>query len=153
MPRTPTLFAIVAAALLIIGLLMPSLSPRDLTSVTTWRPPPGQSYAVAYSPRVPCYALAALFAVFAFLYSLWTIPFSRALVHWHFWLTFCSVLLAAAGVLAFFIAAERDSSSGPFGPFGITLTLLFAASIPIFLAAQLWFVIDFIRALIKVRQA
>jgi hypothetical protein len=152
MPRTQTLFALASVALLIAGLSMPFLAPTQGITVTHSRPAPGQSYAVMYSPRVPCYGVAALFAVFAFLYSLW-IPFSSALVQWHFWLTFGSVALAAVGFLVFAIVAEKNLVSGPFGPFGIAVTLFFFASIPIFLAAQLWFVIDFIRALLKMRNA
>jgi hypothetical protein len=147
MQRTPTLFAIVGAALLIIGLLMPSIAPSQAITVTSPRS------TVGYSPRVPCYGLAALFAVFAFLYSVWTIPFSRTLIRWHFWLTFSSVLLAAAGFLVLHIVAEKNLASGrPFGPIGSAVTPFFAASIPIFLGAQLWFVIDLIRGLIKIRQ-
>lgn len=153
MPRTQTLFALTSVALLIAGLSMPFLAPTQGITVTYPRPAPGQPYAVMYSPRVPCYGLAAFFAVFAFLYSLWNIPFSRALVHWHFWLTFGSVALAAVGFLVFAIVAEKNLASGPFGPFGIAVTLFFAASIPIFLAAQLWFVIDLIRALLRMRHA
>lgn len=140
MPRTRTLFAIVAAAWFLIGLLTPHFAPSQGFSMTT---PHGTSF---YSLQIPCYDLAALFAVFACLYSLGSIRFSRALMHWHFWLTLGSVLLAVAGYLVFAIVAEKNLEPGPFGPLAITLTLFFAASIPIFLGAQLWFAIDLCRA-------
>lgn len=142
MPRTRTLFAVVAAAWFVIGLLMPHIAPRQGFTMTT----PHATSAVFYSPQIPCYDLAALFAVFACLYSLRSIRFSRALMHWHFWLTLGSVLLAVAGYIVFGIVAEKNLEPGPFGPLAVTLTLFFAASIPIFLGAQLWFAIDLVRA-------
>lgn len=148
MPRIRTLFAIVSAAWFLIGLLMPHFAPSQGVTITT----PHATSAVFYSPQVPCYDLAALFAVFACLYSLGSIRFSRTLMHWHFWLTFGSVLLAAAGFLMFCIVAEKNPGHSLFGPLAITLTL-FAASIPIFLGTQLWFAIDLVRALVTVRHS
>ncbi|MFZ0662352.1 MAG: hypothetical protein WAM66_06630 [Acidobacteriaceae bacterium] len=150
MLRSQTLFAIASTALLALGLLMPYAAPNQAISVTR-HPASGQSYAVAYSLRVPCYGLAALFALFAFFYSIGTIRFSRVLMQWHFWLSLGSVAWLALGWMIFGLVVRGEPVPSRLGIPGTALTLSFLAAIPVFVAAQAWFFVDLVRALIKTR--
>jgi hypothetical protein len=130
---------------------MPYAAPNQSISVVS-HPASGQPYAIGYSPRVPCYGLAALFALFAFLYPIGYIPFTRTLMRWHFWLSLGSVAWLTVGFVVLGIAGERQASSQPFGVIATLLTFSFLAAIPVFVAAQVWFLVDLVRALIIMRQ-
>jgi prepilin signal peptidase PulO-like enzyme (type II secretory pathway) len=87
---------------------MPVIAPNQGFTITS------QHATSMYSLRLPYYVLAALFAVLACLYSLWSIRFMRVLMRWYFWLTFGSVFLVTAGYLVFFVAGiSADSASAP----------------------------------------
>lgn len=151
MPRTATLFAIASVALLVTGLLMPDAVPHAGIVVPRPHITAGHPSVVAYPLRVSCYCLATLFAVFAFAHSIAFIPYSRGLTHWHFWLSLGCVVWLAVGYTALGIVGSRQTSSQPFGPFATVLAFSFLATVPVFVATQLWFVIDLIRALLTMR--
>jgi hypothetical protein len=79
MPRVENLSAITSIALLIAGVLLPHFAPNSGWSMT-WR---GTGYGFSY--QMPCYGIASLFGVFAFLYSIGYVPFDKAVAQWHFW--------------------------------------------------------------------
>jgi hypothetical protein len=101
-----------------------------------------------FSWQTPLYGTAALFSTFACLYSIPYIPFHKTVVQWHFWLSLGCVVWCSAGAVIFYqtLKAGKD---GPVGAAGTALVWTFLASIPIFLATQLLFAVELVRALFE----
>jgi hypothetical protein len=102
--------------------------------------------------ETPLYGVAALFGLFACLYSIGYIPFDARLVQWHFWLSLGCVVWCVIGEVVFYMAV-RGETTPQLGTGGQALALSFLATIPIFLATQLLFAFALVRALIKMRLA
>ncbi len=129
MPRVENLSAITSMALLIAGVLLPHFAPNSGWSMT-WR---GTGYGFSY--QMPCYGIASLFGVFAFLYSIGYIPFDKTVAQWHFWLSLGSVILCAAEWTIFSILVTRNTLSSQLSVFGTFAVLSFFSSILFFVCA------------------
>jgi hypothetical protein len=96
------------------------------------------------------YGVAALFGLFACLYSIRYIPFNQSFVQWHFWLSLGCVIWCIIGWVAFYVTVQKE----PLPQLGATAQALissFLATIPIFLATQVVFAFALVRALLKMR--
>jgi len=150
MLRMNNLFAFAALALLLVGL---AIGPGG---VITRHDATAESMAIhwgrvtyATSMQVPCNGVAALFCIFAFVYSIGYIPLSSTTAHWHFWLSLAAVPLFAAGWTGFSILAKGTMYEG----LPVTLVAVsLLGSILVFLFAQAWFAVGLTRALLKMRQ-
>jgi hypothetical protein len=102
---------------------------------------------------MPFYCIAALFCVFAFLYSIGYIPFNSTMARWHFWLSLVSVVICIAGaaIFSWYVEyAERTKIvDTKIGTGGMLLAASFAAGLLTFVSMQLWFTADLARALWK----
>lgn len=144
MQRVDHLFSIASIVALGFGLIAKYVMPERGFTITS----PQHTYF--FSPRTPCYGIAALFALFAFLYSIGYIPFSRTMMQWHFWLSMSAVALFATGFAGLCILT-RDTKLAPSklelpGTF-VALSLL--TSISIFLFAQVWFAVGLTRSFLR----
>jgi hypothetical protein len=101
-----------------------------------------------FSWQTPLYGIAALFSIFACLYSIPYIPFHKTVAQWHFWLSLGCVIWCAIGAVVFY-QALKTVRDGTLGAAGSALALTFFASIPIFLVTQLLFAFEIVRALFK----
>jgi hypothetical protein len=110
-----------------------------------------ESHGYAFRKEMPFYCIAALFGVFAFLYSIGYIPFTSAMTRWHFWLSFVSVLVCFSGAAIFYryVSSITDTTDTRLGPGGMLLAAFFAAGLVTFVSMQLWFTVDLARALWK----
>ncbi len=143
MLRVDNLFVIAALALLVLGLALGPAGLSQSMAITN----PRASYA--FFLQTSCNAVAALFCLFAFLYSVGYIPFGSTMARWHFWLSLAGVVLCAAGWTRFSVLARGETSGGlPVTLVGISLF----ASVLIFFFAQAWFAVGLTRALLKMRQ-
>jgi hypothetical protein len=147
MLRTQNLFAFAAMGLLAFGLLASQFGSLPHLTFGT------QNHGYAFSSEMPFYCIAALFAAFAFLYSIGYIPFSATMARWHFWLSLLSVLICFAGAVIFHRYASRITGTADtqLGPGGMLLAASFAAGLLTFVSMQLWFTVDLARALFKMR--
>lgn len=150
MLRTTNLFGVAAAMLLILGLFLGSggaiarHNGMAQGMAIHW----GRT-AYAISMQTPCNGVAALFCIFAFVYSIRYIPLSNATAQWHFWLSLAAVLLFAAGWTGFSILARGETTEGS----SVTLVAVsLLGSVLIFLLAQAWFAVGLTRAVLKMRQ-
>jgi hypothetical protein len=146
MQRVANLCVITGIFLLAAGILIPYLMPNTGWSLH-WR---GTGYG--FSWQMPCYGLAALFSLFAFLYSISYLPFDKTVAQWHFWLSLGCVMLYASGQ-GFFYMAMRDGTVPQLGLKGTVIALSFLASVPVFLATQLLFAFELVRAVVKLHPA
>jgi hypothetical protein len=140
MQRAATVFAIAAAFLLVLGLMLQLfVAGHQFMSITLRK----TGYIIDY--QVPCYAIAALCALFAFLYALNLPRVGNAAAQWHLWLTLGSLALFILGFGYFAIFATHDAKSPS------QATLIFPAvgmvfGPLIFAAGQLFFVVAAMRA-------
>jgi hypothetical protein len=146
MLRAQNLFAIAAIGLLAFGLLASKFASQTGFVIGA------QNRGYGFSNQMPLYCMAALFAGFAFLYSIGYIPFSPIMMRWHFWLSLVSVVLCVAGWEIFSWYAERIADT-KVGPGGMLLVASFVAALLTFVSMQFWFAIDLARALFKMRAA
>ena len=144
MPRVENLFATASIAVLALGLLTTRIAPNQ--EISFWQ---GNGVAYGFSLRMPCYGIAALFCVFAFLNAIGYIPFDRSTVQWHFWVTLGSVLLLCAGFEGLRILGQRPVQPPTLGIPGTLVAFSILTSIPIFLVAQAWFAVGLIRAILR----
>ena len=146
MQRVTYLCGITGIVLLAAGVLVPYLMPNMAWSLH-WR---GRAYG--FSWQVPCYGLAVLYSLFAFLYSIGFLRFDATVAQWHFWLCLGCIVLYVSGQ-AFFDQAMRDDAAHQLGLKGTAIAVSFIASIPVFLALQVLFAFELVRALVKLRAA
>jgi hypothetical protein len=104
--RTATIFAIAAAFLLVFGLMLQLfVSGHQFMSITLRK----TGYMIDY--QVPCYATAALCALFACLYALHLPRVGNAAAQWHLWLTVGSLSLFILGFGYFAILGTHNVKS------------------------------------------
>jgi hypothetical protein len=135
MPRLPMLFATTAITALILGLLT---SRFDLSTGMTLMLPRA-SYLIP--DRMLCYGVALFFCLFAFLYSIWIVPWSAQAAMWHFALSLLSVgvfLAASIGMDRFKLGTGPPALAIPF-------LLAFSFSLVFFLLIQGFFILDGLR--------
>ncbi len=147
MLRTPNLFACAAIGLLAFGLLGSRLWSQTGFGIQAG----GRGYG--FSNQMPLYCIAALFAGFAFLYSIGYIPFSATMAQWHFWLSLVSVVVCVAGWGIFSWYAGKATPATQLGAGGMLIAAAVAMSLLTFVSMQLWFAVDLARALFKMRIA
>jgi hypothetical protein len=145
MLRTQNLFALTSIVLLALGLLTSQFA---FASRFTFQAG-AQNRGYAFSLEMPLYCIAALFAAFAFLYSIGYIPFTSAMPRWHFWLSLVSVVVCVAGAAIFSWQVSRNTTDTTLGLGGTLLAASFAAGLVTFVSMQLWFTVDLARALWK----
>jgi hypothetical protein len=148
MLRTPNLFACAAIGLLAFGLVASKLWPQTGFAIYTG----AHSPVYGFSNEMPLYCIAALFAGFAFLYSIGYIPFSATMMQWHFWLSVVSVVVCVAGWAIFSWYVDRMTNTNQ-GAGGMLIAAALVASLLTFVSTQLWFAIDLARALFKMHTA
>jgi hypothetical protein len=148
MLRTPNLFACAAIGLLAFGLVASKLWPQTGFAIYTG----AHSPVYGFSNEMPFYCIAALFASFAFLYSIGYIPFSATMMQWHFWLSLVSVIVCVTGWGIFSWYVDRMTKTNE-GAGGMLIAAALITSLLTFVSMQLWFAIDLARALFKMRAA
>jgi hypothetical protein len=146
MLRTPNLFACAAIGLLTFGLVASKLWPQTGFAIQAG------ARAYGFDNQMPLYCIAALFAGFAFLYSIGCIPFSATMMQWHFWLSLVSVVVCVAGWGIFSWYVDRMTNTNE-GAGGMLIAAALVASLLTFVSMQLWFAIDLARALFKMHTA
>ena len=146
MLRAQNLFAVAAIGLLGFGLLASKFGSKTGVAIHVG------ARGYGFSNQMPLYCMAALFAGFAFLYSIGYIPFSSAMMRCHFWLSVVSVVLCVGG-WAIFSWYANSVTDTKIGPHGVLLAAPFVAGLLTFASTQLWFAIDLARALFKMRTA
>ena len=144
MSRVENLCVITSIILLAAGISTPYLTPNTGWDVIVGKTSFGLSW------RMPLYGVAALFSLFACLYSVPYIPFDTHVVRWHFWLSLGCVIWCIIGQVVLYMTL-RDETLQHLGVAGTALALSFLATIPIFLATQVLFAVALVRALIKMR--
>lgn len=108
MLKADTLFSVAGIAALGLGLIARyGILGEGFTIYSSF---PSRHVSYAFPMETPCYGIAALFCLFAFVYSIGYIPFSRTIVEWHTWLSIGGVLLVAAGFAGFDILARRSET-------------------------------------------
>jgi hypothetical protein len=148
MLRTPNLFACAAIGLLAFGLVASKLWPQTGFAIYTG----AHSPVYGFSNEMPLYCIAALFAGFAFLYSIGYIPFSATMMKWHFWLSLLSLVVCVTdwGIFSWYVDRMTNTNQGAGG---MLIAAALVASLLTFVSMQLWFAIDLARALFKLRAA
>jgi hypothetical protein len=141
--RGDSLFAMASLILLILGLVLRINSPMQSISINL-----SKHTAYALSLQTPCYGIAALFCLFAFLYSIGYIPFNKTITQWHFWLSVTSIALFILGFIGLGTLGQKVLIQGI--PQKVVL-LSFLTSLPIFLFGQAFFAIGLTRSLLKMR--
>jgi uncharacterized membrane protein YidH (DUF202 family) len=146
--RTQNLFALTAIGLLGLGLVLPQFgSQTGLFTIST----SNRTHSYAFGNEMPLYCIAALFAAFAFLYSIGYIPFHPTMARWHFWLSLISVFLCLAGAAIFAWYAQK-APEPELGVGGTVVAASFAGGVLTFVSMQLWFAVDLARALLTMRK-
>jgi protein-S-isoprenylcysteine O-methyltransferase Ste14 len=101
---------------------------------------------------VPFDLIAALFGVFAFLYSIgYIIPLSPTMSLWHFWLSFVGATLVIMGGAIFWFGARNAKEPWTVGVNSIVFSI--AAGLLAFLSVQLWFAFDLARAVLRLSKS
>lgn len=135
MPRPQILFAFAAVVALILGLLPSRFAP----SMSMALGPRRAHYEIPGS--MPFYGVALFFCLFAFLYSIWMVPWSTKAAMWHFGLSVLAVMtFLSASILIRRLKGDLQAST-----LGIPLLLSFSASPLTFLVLQAIFLIDGLR--------
>jgi hypothetical protein len=135
MPRLPMLFATAAIVALVLGSLTSRLDLSTGMTITL----PKASYFVPN--RTLCYGIALFFCLFAFLYSVWILPWSTQAGLWHFSLSVLSVglfLVASIGM------DRLKFANGP-PALAIPFLVVFSFSPVLFLLIQGFFILDGLR--------
>jgi hypothetical protein len=153
MLRTQHLFAFTTIGLLALGLLASQFGSQPHLTIQAG----AQNRGYAFSSEMPFYCIAALFGLFAFLYSIGYIPFNSTMARLHFWLSLISVAVCIAGaaIFSWYVEyAERTKIvDTELGTSGMLLAASFAAGLLTFVSMQLWFAVDLARALFKMHTA
>jgi hypothetical protein len=151
MLRAQNLFAVAAIGLLAFGLLASKFASQTEFVIQAG----ANNRGYGFSNQMPLYCMAALFAGFAFLYSIGYIPFSSIMMRWHFWLSLVSVVLCVAGwaIFSWYSEYAERIADTKVGPGGMLLAASFVAAVLTFVSMQLWFAIDLARAILKMRKA
>ena len=135
MPRLPTLFAIAAVAVL-LGAQLPSRFNLETGMSFTL---PGATH---YIPNtVLCYAAAAFFTLFAFLYSVPMVRWNPNAGMWHFGLSILSTALFFAASLAM----DRITLGGHPSAFELPSIVVVCISPVLFLLVQAIYLFDGLR--------
>ena len=135
MPRLPMLFATAAIVALLLGLLTSRFDLSTGMTITL----PKASYFVPNGTL--CYGVALFFCLFAFLYSVWILPWSTQAGLWHFSLSVLSVglfLVASIGM------DRLKFANGP-PALAIPFLVVFSFSPVLFLLIQGFFILDGLR--------
>lgn len=135
MPRLAMLFATAAVTALLLGLLTSRFDLLTGMTVTL----PRATYFV--SNGILCYGVALFFCLFAFLYSVWIVPWSAEAAVWHFALSVLSVglfLIASIGMDRLKLLNGPPALALPF-------LLVFSFSPMLFLLIQGFFILDGLR--------
>jgi hypothetical protein len=144
MTRVENLFVITSIVLLVGGISTPYLPMNTGWSIILGK----TSFGLAW--ETPLYGVAALFGVFACVYSIHYLPFNARFVQWHFWLSLGCVIWCIIGWVVFYMVARKEPEP-QLGVAGQALALSFMATIPIFVATQVTFAFALVRALIRMR--
>ena len=131
-PRIHTLFATAAVGSLLLGLLTSGFHLRSGLVLSLRR----TGYSVRN--RMPCHAVALFFCFFAFLYSIWTVPWSAQAARWHFAL---SVVLVGVFCTASFVAVRFNVFEAS-SRLAIPVTAAFSSSPVFFLLVQCFSILD-----------
>lgn len=134
MPRIPILFAATALFLLFVGLIGSRFGfPAGMTLTL-----PKNTYLIPY--QLLCFGAASCFCIFAFLYSMWMIPWNARVALWHLGLSvaFLALFFGAA------VAVQRSKLTDV-SPFAVTVLLAFIVSPLLFLLTQGFFALDGLR--------
>ena len=135
MPRIPILFAATALFILSMGLL----SSRFNFATGMTLALPKNTYLIPY--HLLCFGAASCFCIFAFLYSMWMVPWSARVALWHLGLSVvCLALFFCAAV-----AAQRSKLTDGSSPLAVTVLLAFTVSPLLFLLTQGFFALDGLR--------
>jgi hypothetical protein len=135
MPRLPMLFATAAVTALLLGLLTSRFDLSTGMTITL----PRATYFV--SNGILCFGVALFFCLFAFLYSVWIVPWSSEMGVWHFALSVLSVglfIIASIGMDRFNLLTMPPAVAIPF-------LLVFSFSPVLFLLIQGFFILDGLR--------
>jgi hypothetical protein len=144
MPRVENLFAATASGYLAVGLFTGTYSGFEVLV--------GQTQIPGLRFQVTFYGVAALFGVFAFLYSIgYILPLSPTMAKWHFWLSFVGVALCVAGGAIFRLGAENAKEPWTLGVNSIALSVI--GGLFMFLSVQVWFAFDLARAAFNLRKS
>ena len=135
MPRPQVLLAGAAVMALILGLLPSRLAPSISMAMGSSR----AHYEIPSS--LLFYGVALFLCLFAFLYSIWMVPWSMQLARWHFGLSVLAVMtFLSASILMTRLKVDLKASTS-----GIPLLLTFSLSPLFFLLLQAVFLIDGLR--------
>jgi hypothetical protein len=132
MPRLPMLFATAAIVALLLGLLTSRFDLLAGMTITL----PRATYFV--SNGILCYGVALVFCLFAFLYSIWIVPWSAQAGVWHFSLSVLSVGLFLVASIRFKLLEGSSSLAMP-------VLAAFTFSPVLFLLVQGAFLLDAFR--------
>ena len=132
MPRLPMLFATAAIVALLLGLLTSRFELLAGMTITL----PKASYFVPNGTL--CYGIALFFCLFAFLYSVWILPWSTQAGVWHFSLSVLSVGLFLVASIRFKLLEGSSSLAMP-------VLAAFTFSPVLFLLVQGAFLLDAFR--------
>jgi hypothetical protein len=136
--RPAEFFAITAIGLFALGFLSQKvavLGSHGLSFAT-------RNVEYAISAQTCAFGFAAAFGFFAFAYSLWMIPASRATTLWHFWLSVVSVVLFFVGLVVF-----RSLTATGISAMGTTSSAALVAALvacPLFICVQVVFGVAFL---------
>jgi len=127
------MFAIGSAAILLAGLLFPFRSGVIVHF---------GSIGYTMSGRATCFIIAAVFCLFAAVYSLWMLLMNAAAAEWHFWLTSASI-----AAFAMFFLLLGNPESDPHAPSWAVTVGVFSATA--FISAQCIFAVNLTQAVNK----
>jgi hypothetical protein len=130
----PTFFATAAIVMLALGILVSRLNLLQSLSLTINR----NGYLVLNETL--CYGAASVFGFFAFLYSIWNVPWNAKAAIWHLGLSILCIGIFIASSAG--LAMDNSTQNGPPSKAFFTLFALFLASLPVFLLIQCWYLID-----------
>jgi hypothetical protein len=135
MQRIQSFFAVAALVVLAVSLLVPRGALRAGLSVQ-WG---GRGYVLPN--QMLFYGVALTFTFFAFMYSLWFVPWSVRAASWHLGLSVITVAVFSGSLLL----SQRVGESGEPSGRMVALLLPFIASPALFLLIQGWYLIDALR--------
>jgi hypothetical protein len=147
MSRPSELFATCAIALLLAGLALPRFTVfyRVFVDVSIH-----DTYYALFA-KTPLFGLAALFGVFAFVYSIWILRISQSAAIWHFWLSIIGVVLFFSEFVVFAVSSPPTSASSLSRLQTAAMFGTFLACV-VFLAGQLVFVTNLVLALTRAKR-
>ena len=123
MGRAANLFALASIVLLALGVIFSNFV-KGSHSMTIALP--RTQFAVSY--EVPCYGVAALFALFACTYALGLISLNKSIINWHLWLSLSGVVLFGLG----FALLNPMAEAAPAAPAQPPQAMLFIVGVGIF---------------------